>query len=678
MSAAFGPDGQPTPAALGFARKHGVEVERLERVETPKGDVPRVPQAAARQGGRRRAARRADRRPARPDVPEADALGRVARRRTGELLFGRPIRWLLFLYGGRVVPFTIGRRRGALERPLVQDVRSGAVTYGHRFLATSGRAGRADQGPELRRLPHAARRALRRPRPRASATTASRASSTRTRGASAAASAAPPATPDGLLQEVPDLVEYPASSPARSPPEFLALPEEVLTTTMIHHQHFFPVVNDAGTLMPAFLAVTNTQPDDARLIARNAERVLTARLRDARFFWDADRTDAARARLDRARHGAVPQEARQLPREGGARRARWPAGSPTEALGRPDARGARARRPAGSRRPISTTDMVRELTELQGTMGGIYAREEGLPEAVWKAIYYHYLPVGVEADAPPSREQLGRGRGRRGRPSRSPTSSTRSSGCSRPASGRPGSRDPFGLRRQAHGLAPDPRGSAGADRLDAAGRARRAGRRAAARRVRRRRRRGRRRAAARRRSCATGCATCSSSAAIASDERARRAHGAPARRAARSTRAGVLEALPRVRGVRPTSGARRRVQAREEHRARAATGRARRVDGRRPALTEPAERALLAEFDRRAAPIIAAAGRAADYRAGVRASRRASAPAVDRFFTDVFVMVDDAGAARRSAPVACMAALREPASSSSRTSRKSFLKTEYA
>src|SRR6185436_16746105 len=53
------------------------------------------------------------------------------------------------------------------------------------------------------------------------------------------------------------------------------------------------------------------------------------------------------------------------------------------------------------------TDMVRELTELQGTMGGIYAREEGLPEAVWKAIYFHYLPVGVEADAPPSREQLG-------------------------------------------------------------------------------------------------------------------------------------------------------------------------------------------------------------------------------------------------------------------------------
>ena len=82
------------------------------------------------------------------------------------------------------------------------------------------------------------------------------------------------------------------------------------------------------------------------------------------------------------------------------------------------------------------TDMVRELTELQGTMGGIYAREEGLPEEVWKAIYFHYLPIGVEADAHRRGSSSARRRSR-GRRSRSPTSSIRSSGCSGRASGRP-------------------------------------------------------------------------------------------------------------------------------------------------------------------------------------------------------------------------------------------------
>ena len=97
------------------------------------------------------------------------------------------------------------------------------------------------------------------------------------------------------------------------------------------------------------------------------------------------------------------------------------------------------------------TDMVRELTELQGTMGGIYAREEGQPEEVWKAIYFHYLPVGVEADAPPSRQQLGaaavdvggRVAGRQARLGRR--------ACSRPASGRPARaiRSACGVRRRA-------------------------------------------------------------------------------------------------------------------------------------------------------------------------------------------------------------------------------------
>src|SRR5204862_7462775 len=81
--------------------------------------------------------------------------------------------------------------------------------------------------------------------------------------------------------------------------EFLHLPEEVLATTMIHHQHNFPVADDGGRLLPAFLAVTNIETDNARAIAVNQERVLTARLRDAQFFWQSDRKATLESRLDR-------------------------------------------------------------------------------------------------------------------------------------------------------------------------------------------------------------------------------------------------------------------------------------------------------------------------------------------------------------------------------------------
>ena len=141
-STRIGSDGQATPAAAGFAKKNGVEVADLEEVETPKGRY-----LAFRRRLRGRAA--VD---ALPDVMYGLLRGLSFPKHMrwdawlddgkGELTFGRPIRWLLFLYGGRVVPFDI-RRTEAAQAPLVQEVRSGAMTYGHRFLTTSGRAGRA-------------------------------------------------------------------------------------------------------------------------------------------------------------------------------------------------------------------------------------------------------------------------------------------------------------------------------------------------------------------------------------------------------------------------------------------------------------------------------------------------------------------------------------------------------
>src|SRR4029079_3504396 len=114
----------------------------------------------------------------------------------------------------------------------------------------------------------------------------------------------------GLVDEVPDLVEWPSVVPGIFSAEFLSLPEEVLTTTMIHHQHYFPVVEDHGRVTPAVLVVTNVEVERPELISRNSERVLTARLRDAQFFFAADRKVKLEDRIDRLDTILFPQKLR--------------------------------------------------------------------------------------------------------------------------------------------------------------------------------------------------------------------------------------------------------------------------------------------------------------------------------------------------------------------------------
>lgn len=446
VAAAFAADGQPTAAALGFARKCGVEVSDLTWQETPRG----VYLAHVRKQRGRTAV----------DVlPDLIAL--VLRDLTfpksmqwdawiddgkGEFAFGRPIRWLLYLYGGRVVPFTI-RRSPLASSPLVQDVRTAAITYGHRFLAVSGRPGRAVKVRSF--ADYRARLAehfvlLERAERHSRIVRELEAHARRLGGRVSMAAL----NQSGTLQEVADLVEYPAVVAGTFSPEFLSLPEEVLTTTMIHHQHNVPVVDDAGALMPAFLAVTNIEVDAPRKIAVNAERVLTARLRDARFFWDADRTHRLVSRLERLDtllfHKALGSYRAKAARL--ASLAAWVAAGP---FGQPEA--ADAARSAGELAKADlVTDMVREFTELQGTMGGIYAREEGWPEQVWKAIYHQYLPLGVEAGGPPTRETLGAAATSWAAVSladKIDSSVGLFSAGERPT----GTRDPFGLRRQVQG-----------------------------------------------------------------------------------------------------------------------------------------------------------------------------------------------------------------------------------
>ncbi len=633
VSAAFDASGQPTPAALGFAKKQGVPFEQLGRVETPKGEYLAYQK---RQRGRSAVDTLPDLMAALlrdlsfPKMMRWDAKLEDGR---GELSFGRPIRWLLFLYGGRVVPFTIGRTPGALGTQ-VQEIESGALTYGHRFLATSGRAGRSikvrtfddyqarlaehfvvldhnERRDRIRReLEKHARRLGGRVQPREHA---------------------------ALIEEVADLVEYPGVVAGFFDHGFLALPQEVLTTTLVHHQHFFPVVSDGGELKEAFLAVVNTQPADERRIAKNAERVVTARLRDAKFFWESDRKAPLESRLDRLdtvvfhkKLGSYRDKANRI-----EKLAAWIA---TDVFGQP-AEAAAAAEAGRLAKADLTTDMVFEFPELQGAMGGIYAREEGQPEQVWKAIYYHYLPIGVEADAPPSREQLGAAAVTWAAVSLADKADTFAS-LSAAGEKATGSRDPFGLRRQVQGLVrilTDLPELTGIDREISL-------------------------STIFARVAESGTEVLQSLLAFAA-ERVRfmlESRGFPVHVARAATSSGELAPLRARRVAEALQG----MRGSEDFQALAVLFKRVKNIARelkepvapdRAALTEAAEQALLTELDSRR-PRIAAAVARSDYRAAL-AEIAAFRPAVDRFFAEVFVMVDDARL--RTARLALMAELRD-------------------
>ena len=446
VRAAFTDTGEPTRAAAGFARKQGVAVDRLVRIDTPKGTY-----LAHRRRQRGQAARSVLggvlaailRDLAFPKQMHWDARLDDGR---GDLPFGRPIRWLVFLFGGRVVPFVIGRTPEAAARG-VAPIRAGSATRGHRFFSREGRPGRpvrvgsfAEYRKALKRHYVLLTREERRARIARKLETQAKRLGGVVGGAGGAAS---------LLDEVPDLVEYPSVVAGRFPEEFLALPEEVLKTTMIHHQHYFPVATGDGRLTEHFLAVTNVPKDNVPAIARNSERVLVARLRDARFFWEADRGAPLDSRLDRldtlrfhARLGSYLDKARRIEKLAAA-----VAG---DAFGAPAAVG-HAARAARLAKADLTTDMVGEFPELQGVMGGIYAREDGEPEEVWRAVYHHYLPIGVTADAHPRPDDLG-GAGTSWAAVALADKLDTLVGLFRAGERPRGARDPFGLRRQAHGV----------------------------------------------------------------------------------------------------------------------------------------------------------------------------------------------------------------------------------
>jgi len=389
----------PAQAVEGFARKQGVKPEDLAIEATPKGEyysyVRKVPGRLTK------------------DILAAALPGIILQIYFPKTMywtgkngprFIRPIRWIVTVLGEEIVPFELA------------GVRSGASTSGHRRLGAKEIAVTpADYVARLRDH-HVILSAEER--------------RNRIRDGLAGVRVKPD---PALLETLVYLTEYPTPIMGSFDPQFLELPEEVLITVMRHHQKYFSVEDAQGKLAPQFVAVMNIDADPEGIVRRGNERVLRARFNDARFFWETDQKKKLADRLPDLAH--VTFQAKLGSYRAKTRRMM----ALVKELGgkTPAVRAARL-----SKCDLST-ELVKEFTELQGVVGGLYARAQGERAEVWQAIYDHYKPESME-DAIP--------RNLAGRHVSLADKLDTLRGCFRVGMIPTGSRDPFGLRRAAQGV----------------------------------------------------------------------------------------------------------------------------------------------------------------------------------------------------------------------------------
>jgi glycyl-tRNA synthetase beta chain len=352
-------DGKPTPALLGFARKQGVDPAQLERQQTPKGEVF-VYRTLARGGELStnlgmKVGFALDKLP----VPKVMRWG------MGESKFARPVHGLVMMHGRRTI------------RGRVMDIESSNRTLGHRVLA---------RGPI--RLAHADDyEAVLRNRGKVLADFAERRAAIvgqlerRAGGAQLVAG-------EALLDEIASLVEAPAVHAGKFDPAFLEVPQECLILSMQQHQRYVPLRDRAtGELVPRFLFVSNLPVKNARAIVHGNERVLRARLADAKFFYDQDRKTRLENRVQRLSsvvyHGRLGSQLERV------ERMRLLASHVARRL---EADFLRAEQAAWLSKADLLTEMVGEFPELQGIMGRYYALHDGETEEVADAIADHYRP----------------------------------------------------------------------------------------------------------------------------------------------------------------------------------------------------------------------------------------------------------------------------------------------
>src|SRR2546427_4699945 len=373
-------DGQPTRAAHEFARKAGVDVSQLEKIATPKGEYLA---AKITKKGRSAAEILAESLP--KEVSSIHWPKNMYWHKPIER-FARPVRWLVAMLDSEVIPLAFaGVRAGnrsnghrTLSQGVVQVPKANAYVERLREAKVLGRGEREQQ---IRKALDAAARAIPGARWRED---------------------------KSLLETVVNLTEFPSAVLGSFDPEFLELPEEVLVTVMRDHQKYFAIEDAAGKLLPHFLAVLNTAGDSRGLIRHGNERVLRARFNDARFFWQTDQKQTLRQRVELLKHVTFQKDLGSYYDKTirAQRLASW--------LCEIVKQGGVAVRPGVVHKAAClakadlTTELVKEFTELQGIVGGLYARvqppdDDLNPEVqseIAKAIYDHYKPESMEDDVP--------------------------------------------------------------------------------------------------------------------------------------------------------------------------------------------------------------------------------------------------------------------------------------
>ena len=417
-------NGQPTPAAHAFAKKAGVEVSKLETVATPKGEY-----LAATITKKGRASREilADLLP--KEINSIYWPKNMYWRKPNEK-FVRPVRWIVALLDEEIVPLEFdgihagnsSRGHRILNDAPVRVPRAGAEYV--RVLESAKVLGREEREKQIRKSLDAATRTI---------------------------PGAHWREDKELLDTVVNLTEYPSAILGSFDIEFLTLPEKVLVTVMRDHQKYFAVEDSNGKLAAHFLAVLNTDGDRDGIIRHGNERVLRARFNDARFFWQTDQKKPLRERLELLRHvtfqkdlGSYYDKTIRV-----QRLASW--------LSEIVKQSGMAVRPgivhkaACLAKTDLTTELVKEFTELQGIVGGLYARVQELDEhlsddvrqGISTAIYDHYKPESMDDSVPRTVE---------GAVLSIADKADSIAGMFALGLIPSGSKDPFALRRQANGI----------------------------------------------------------------------------------------------------------------------------------------------------------------------------------------------------------------------------------
>ena len=417
-------DGQPTAAAHAFAKKAGVEVSQLEKASTPKGEYL---SAKVTKKGRAASEILAELLP--KEIQSIYWPKNMYWRKSSER-FVRPVRWLVALLDAEVIPLEF------------DGIRAGNSSRGHRILAdgavqipSAGTSyvdavaaakvlGRGERQQQIRKALDVATRAIPGARWRED---------------------------KALLDTVVNLTEFPSVILGNFDPQFLELPEEVLVTVMRDHQKYFAVEDASGKLAPHFLAVLNTDADREGTIRHGNERVLRARFNDARFFWQTDQKQSLRDRLDLLKHVTFQKELGSYYDKTirTQRLASWLSETVKQAgfAIRPGI----VHKAACLAKTDLTTELVKEFTELQGIVGGLYARVQVLDEhmnddvrqGISTAIYDHYKPQSMDDSVPRTVE---------GAVLSIADKADSIAGMFALGLIPSGSKDPFGLRRQANGI----------------------------------------------------------------------------------------------------------------------------------------------------------------------------------------------------------------------------------